>query len=184
MLAFQHWQAWAELSAEQMANAFELDEAYRKQERGEISGPQYFNHLRQQLQLHDIDDKEMIAGWNSVFPGEMIGMRKLLQDVSRRLPCYLFSNTNATHQEQWMKQFPEVVKPLKQLFLSHEIGLRKPEPEAFQHISSAINVPLDRILFFDDLLENVQAACSIGMQAVRVSKPQDVAAALENLRLV
>jgi putative hydrolase of the HAD superfamily len=39
-------------------------------------------------------------------------------------------------------------------------------------------VPIDRVLFFDDLAENVEGARAAGMQAVQVRSPVDVAAAL------
>ena len=55
------------------------------------------------------------------------------------------------------------------------MGLRKPEPAAFAAIASAIDVPLERILFFDDTRANADAARAVGMQAVHVRSLADIA---------
>ena len=58
------------------------------------------------------------------------------------------------------------------------MGLRKPEPAAFAAIAAAINVPLERILFFDDTRANVDGALAVGMQAVHVRSLADIKNAL------
>jgi putative hydrolase of the HAD superfamily len=59
--------------------------------------------------------------------------------------------------------------------------MRKPEPQAFAVISTAIGVSLDRILFFDDMRENVDGARAVGMQAVHVRSIEDIARAVQNV---
>ena len=61
------------------------------------------------------------------------------------------------------------------------MGLRKPEPPAFEAIASEIGVPLERILFFDDTRVNVEGALAIGMQAVLVRSIADVEQAVAAL---
>ncbi len=64
------------------------------------------------------------------------------------------------------------------IFASHEIGLRKPEKRAFEHIATVIGVRVGSILFFDDLLENIEGARAAGLEAVQVRGPADVRDAL------
>jgi len=40
--------------------------------------------------------------------------------------------------------------------VSSTIGLRKPEAEAYDYVVRAIGVSADRIVFFDDSLENIE----------------------------
>jgi beta-phosphoglucomutase-like phosphatase (HAD superfamily) len=68
-----------------------------------------------------------------------------------------------------------------QVFLSFELGLRKPERAAFEAIAAAIGVPLNRIRFFDDTPASVEGARAIGMPAVLVRSPADVVTALAAL---
>jgi putative hydrolase of the HAD superfamily len=58
------------------------------------------------------------------------------------------------------------------------MGWRKPEPEAFEHVSREIGVPLERILFLDDTVANLEGARALGMKTVHVRSPRDVVRAL------
>ena len=78
-------------------------------------------------------------------------------------------------------QFAEVLSHFRRIFLSSTIGLRKPDAEAYDHVVGAIGVPADRIVFFDDLSENIEGARERGLKAVLVTSPEDVAKALDAL---
>ena len=66
-----------------------------------------------------------------------------------------------------------------EVFVSSDLGLRKPEPEAFLAVARRIGLPLQAILFFDDTLENVHGARAVGMRAVHVRSSADIANALD-----
>ena len=67
------------------------------------------------------------------------------------------------------------------MFLSSTIGMRKPDAAAYDHVVRAIGVPAQRIVFFDDLAENIEGARARGLTAVHVRSSNDVAGALEAL---
>ena len=67
------------------------------------------------------------------------------------------------------------------VFVSSEIGHRKPERSAFEFVARSVGVPIESILFFDDTLENVEGALAAGFQAVHVRGPADVKTALVRL---
>src|SRR5437588_238105 len=69
----------------------------------------------------------------------------------------------------------------REIFLSSIIGLRKPDAAAYDHVVKAIGVPAHRIVFFDDLAENIEGAQARGLTAVHVTSPEDVADALAAL---
>jgi glucose-1-phosphatase len=77
--------------------------------------------------------------------------------------------------------FPAIVAAFNRVFVSSDIGLRKPERAAFEFIANAIAVPKEAILFFDDLSENVAGARDVGLQAVHVRSSADVRKALLQL---
>ncbi len=85
------------------------------------------------------------------------------------------------HYAHWGPGHAGLMQRFKRLFLSFEMGLRKPEALAFAQIAREIGVPMGRILFFDDTAENVDAALALGMQAVLVRGTGDVRAALAEL---
>jgi len=176
--AFRAWQPISRLSLEGIAAAFKFDAPYERHERGEIGAPEYFDHLCSTLSLAK-DHARVKEGWNSIYIGEIAETTAMLRFARKRLPCHAFTNTNATHQAAWSAQFPAVVNSLDRIFASHEIGHRKPEKRAFEHIANALGVPTGAMLFFDDLAENVAGARSAGLQAVHVRSPDDVRRALQ-----
>jgi glucose-1-phosphatase len=175
--------AWAQHAAcepAQLAQRFLRDELYHQHEKGEISDEAFFAGLRSSLGV-DISDAQFVEGWNAIFVGEMPGINRLLAHAAKRLPLYAFSNTNAPHVAYFSEQFAEVLSHFREIFVSSGIGLRKPDAEAYDHVVQAIGHPADRIVFFDDLVENIEGARQRGLKAVLVTSPDDVAKALEAL---
>jgi putative hydrolase of the HAD superfamily len=176
--AFAHWQARSRLPAEHLRERFGADEPYEQHETGAIDSQAYFAHLREHLQL-EADSAFIHEGWNSIFVAEIPETVRMLQAIRSRVRCYALSNTNAVHLAHMQREFPQVLSQFEKVFVSHEIGHRKPNPHAFDHVVREIGVAPGEILFFDDLAENVQAARECGLQAVQVHGPADVREALQ-----
>jgi len=129
----------------------------------------------------ELSDAQFLEGWNKIFAGEMPGIAQLLERAAQRLPLYAFSNTNGAHAEHFSQAYADVLGHFREIFLSSSIGLRKPDAAAYDHVVKAIGVPAQRIVFFDDLAENIEGARARGLKAVHVKSAADVAAALEAL---
>ena len=121
-----------------------------------------------------ISDAQFIDGWNAIYIREVPGIAVLLQRLKEKVPLYAFTNSNPTHQQVWSERFAEVLSLFHTVFVSSELGKRKPEPEAFRVVAEAIGIPLSRIVFFDDTVENVEQARALGMPAVRVRSLADI----------
>ena len=156
------------------------DEFYQQHEKGEISDAEFFAALRALLGV-ELSDAQFLQGWNEIFAGEMPGIAPLLRRAAQRLPLYAFSNTNAAHVEHFSETYAGVLGHFREIFLSSAIGLRKPDAAAYDHVVKAIGVPASRIVFFDDLAENIDGARACGLTAVHVTSPDDVAHALAAL---
>jgi glucose-1-phosphatase len=156
------------------------DEFYQQHERGEISDAEFFAALRALLGV-ELSDAQFLEGWNKIFAGEMPGIAELLARAAQRLPLYAFSNTNGPHVDYFSQRYADVLGHFREMFLSSSIGLRKPDAQAYDHVVKAIGVPAERIVFFDDLAENIVGAHERGLIAVHVTSPDDVANALAAL---
>lgn len=181
--AFDAWARYSSLSAAEIASAFEFDAAYEQHERGQIPSAEYFQHLASVLRL-TATIEQIEEGWNAIFVGEFVETTRLVRTARAKLPCYAFTNTNPSHMAHWPMLYPAVASAFDRIFASHEIGLRKPEPEAFEWICRAVQLPPESLLFFDDLPENVHAADATGLQCVRVRFPRDVAVVLHARGLI
>jgi HAD superfamily hydrolase (TIGR01549 family) len=174
------WAGYADCEPAHLLGRFARDEIYRRHETGEISDAEFFAGLRSLLGI-EISDAQFLEGWNAIFAGEMPGIAPLLARAADHLPLFAFSNTNGAHAEHFTQAFAGVLRHFRNVFLSSEIGLRKPDAAAYDHVVRAIGVPAQRIVFFDDLLENIEGARARGLTAVHVRAPDDVANAIAAL---
>jgi len=176
-LALRSWGEHSRLSIDEMRSRSVMDAAYEQHERGELDASEYFQHLRTVFEL-DGNDEDIARGWNSIYVGDIAETVRDILSVRDRLPCYAFTNSNTTHQISWTAAYPEVVAAFHRIFVSSELGLRKPERAAFDAIADATGTRSAATLFFDDTTENVVGALAAGLQAVHVRSPSDVRDAL------
>ena len=180
---FAHWAKYAPISAPQIRDSFVFDDTYHRYERGETDDATFFEHVRRTLDL-DASDEQILAGWNAVFVAQNQDVLGMVRQVSRLRPSYAFTNTSSSHQNAWSTAYPDVVEAFQRIFSSAEMGLRKPDRVAFEAVTDAIGCAPGAILFFDDLPSNVAGARAAGLQAVRVSGPQDVRSGLQAVGLL
>ena len=177
---FTCWASHANCDVASFRGRAVFDEPYKRYERGQTEIEDYFRHLRTLLGI-DISDAQFLEGWNSIFVGEMPGISGLLKAARAKVPLYAFTNTNRAHEVCWRVQFADVLSHFTEIFVSSTIGLRKPDAAAYDHVVKAIGVPAGRILFFDDVLENIEGAEAHGLQAVQVRTTHEVEAALAGI---
>ena len=72
----------------------------------------------------------------------------------------------------------------EKIFTSHEIGARKPEPEAFQTVLDYLDIEPGKVAFFDDSPKNVQGANAVGINGFVTTSHLDVVAGLQSNGLV
>ncbi len=158
----------------------------------EVCAGEPFRHLNRSFQSGDISSaafNEGLAGMSSGqytaaeiarvndawILGEYPGVTTVLTQLkSAGVTIAVFSNTNSVHwarMPRWavMESFPR-------LFASQEIGAVKPDEAAYVHVETELGVGAESILFFDDLIENVNAACERGWDAVQIDHTGDTAA--------
>ena len=174
------WAGHAGCQSSDMAERFVRDESYKHHEIGTISDEAYFDSLRRGLGI-SISDEQFLEGWNAIFAGEMEGIAPLLDRAAKHFPLYVYSNTNRPHIAYFTQVHAHTLKPFRELYYSSSIGHRKPDAAGFDHVVGAIGNPASRIVFFDDLADNVEAARACGLKAVHVTSSRDVADALDAL---
>lgn len=177
---FGAWAAQASRDPAALAGRFAFDEAYEQFERGELDPAGYFAALRSSLGL-PLPDADFAAGWSGLSLAPVTGMIELLAAAARRFPLYAFTNSNPPHQRIWTARFGAELSIFRSVFVSSELGMRKPDPAAFMTVARKAGFPPAEILFFDDTAANVAGAQAAGMQAVLVRSTRDVRQALLRL---
>ena len=152
--ALAAWSRHSRLDDARLRATFHWDEPFLRHETGRLSNAGYFAHLRELLQL-ECDEATVQAGFNAILVAEIEDTVRLVEQVRRRVPCYAISNTNDAHVAEIRRAFPALLPRFDHVFASHEIGHRKPQPEAFRHVLTEIGAPPQEVLLFDDLPANV-----------------------------
>ena len=119
----------------------------------------------------DTPAEQLKQAWNAIlldFPEYRLNfLESLAQAGNYRL--FLLSNTNElhiAHVEEYMgkSRFDRFKNCFESFCLSHEMQMRKPEPEIFHYMLDRFNLNPAETYFVDDNLENVQAAAQLGIQ--------------------
>ena len=147
-------------------------------ERGEMSSDELYRIFREELGYRGSFPKFKTL-WCDHFTLER-RTAALLKKVSRWVPTYLLSNTHALHYD-FIKTKYAFTKCVRGAALSHELGMRKPEPRIFKAALKMAGVRPSQAVFIDDLEPNVEAARKAGLQAIRYRGPEDLRRRLESL---
>jgi len=91
------------------------------------------------------------------------GHRAAAARAARRIPLLRLLHTNPAHVAHFSHHHAELLRAFRELFVSSTIGLRKPDAESYDHVVQRIGVPAGRIVFFDDLIENIEGARARGL---------------------
>ena len=138
---------------------------------GQISAEEFRDELRELGGL-SLSDAQIDHAWNAMlgdFPASRID---LLQGLSAIYRLFLLSNTNSIHYPAYIERLRKDhgIDSLDHLFenayLSHEIGLRKPDTAAFQLIINENQLDPAATFFIDDSAQHVEGAIKAGLHAV------------------
>ncbi|AIN19825.1 HAD hydrolase, IA, variant 3 family protein [Yersinia rochesterensis] len=163
---------WSKLSSVPLATLserFTMGEVFQQHERGEISDEDFARQLSDEMGL-SLSFEQFAEGWQAVFVAlrpEVITIMQKLRAEGHRV--VVLSNTNRLHCNYWPQHYPEVAAAADHLYLSQDLGMRKPEARIYQHVLSAENIPAEQAVFFDDVEANIVAARIEGITGIHVT---------------
>lgn len=136
-------------------------------ETGRISSQHFINKLKDFLPAR-VSPNEVVTAWNAMILHFQPQKLDLLASLSRTTPLYLLSNTNDIHMEKVRRRLAlHTNHPLEHFFqkvyLSQEIGRRKPDSETFSFVCSDAGIVPERTLFIDDSEQHILGAQRIGL---------------------
>lgn len=156
-----------------LENAFSKTEQidlFDKLEEGKISEEIFLTEFKN-LTTKKHSNKEIIDAWNSILLDLPIERIELLKNLGKKYRLFLFSNTNSMHIKEVYNILNRTygirnLNPyFEKIYLSNELGIRKPKVEGFQKIITSHNLKLNETLFIDDSLQHISGAKEAGLQA-------------------
>lgn len=145
----------------------DLEQLNQQFERGKVTEVQFMIGLKKIIPNASIDD--LRAAWNSVLIDFPLRRLEFLELLKRKYRLFLLSNTDEIHISKFEHKAGatfarEFYQCFEKVYFSFEIGIRKPDPEAFKYIINKHDLSTKRTLFIDDKKVNTDIAASLGMQ--------------------
>jgi HAD superfamily hydrolase (TIGR01509 family) len=103
------------------------------------------------------------AAWCEPYSWPMPGMAALVEALSASQRLVLLSNVDHDYWQVVRAAHPEL-RHFEALLVSCDLGVAKPDPEAFLRASEAAGADPARCLFVDDTRANVEAAQALGFR--------------------
>jgi HAD superfamily hydrolase (TIGR01509 family) len=135
-------------------------------ETGMISSNEFLKALQKETKNANINQVE--KAWNAMLldlPEERV---QLIRKLKNNHSVYLLSNTNAIHIDAIKKQLGKrkwlaFCKLFDRIYLSHELGLRKPNVKIFEYILKEQKLKAEEVFFIDDSPQHIASAKKIGI---------------------
>ena len=174
---------WAEAAGVDKAvfyDHWQLDDAYEAHETGDLDFADYTTHLSKTLRV-SMSDAAWREGWNALWTAPYGDVAALLPALKERFRLRAYSNTNAVHAESFLQRYPDIFQHFEQLYLSHEVGCRKPAPESFLKVCKLMQCSPSQVIFLDDTKENIAGAAAAGLTAYLTRSQSEVVETLISL---
>jgi len=154
----------------------------RRFERGWCGVSEFIEGVREELGFRVSAERlrEAFEGWDK---GPMPGAAELLSRLKGHYQLACLSNNEEIHWNRLRREF-RVDRFFDRCYLSHLLGMIKPDPEIYQYVIDDLGIEPERILFFDDNPECVEGAREAGMTACQARGITEVASRLEELDLM
>lgn len=132
-------------------------------EKGQISSEAFRNHVKTCFST-PINDSAIDKAWNAMLldlPAERL---HLLQQLKTKHRIFLLSNTNDIHIQyinNYLKEtfgINDLSGYFEKVYLSYEVGMRKPDAEIFELVLSENNLNPNETLFIDDSIQHIEGA--------------------------
>ena len=135
---------------------------------GEISPIEFLTELSKRTQK-DLSLLEIKDAWNAIIGPYNKRIIPLLRSLKKEYKLFVLSNTNAIHidkaNEEWNKISSLSMKSFfVKVYLSHEIGDRKPNGSVFKNLCAEQNLKPSETLFIDDSIQHIESAQQMGLK--------------------
>jgi len=164
---------------EEIYSQHECDPIFENLETGKISEEDFCLALKKYTK-ESVTNKEIADAWNSILLDFRLSSLNSLKKLKNKYSLFLLSNTNTIHQQAFNKIFENTVGEgsfnsfFDKAYYSHEIGLRKPNADAYQYILQENNLQPYETLFIDDTPGNIEGAKAVGMPTILLTKEMKI----------
>lgn len=149
---------------------------FKLYETGKIDTDTFIQSIKAELK-GIATDEEIVSAWNNMILNVTPDRISILKQLRKSYKLFILSNTNELHIKEFKSIFEkdhpaEIWENLfDKIYYSHEIGLRKPNAEAWQHILDEQQLKAEETIFIDDTRMHFKTAEDMGMKSILTNKP-------------
>jgi epoxide hydrolase-like predicted phosphatase len=168
------WSDYSRIPLANLQKSFVMGEAFQQHERGQISDEDFAAAVCKEMDM-PLSFEQFAAGWQAVFVAlrpEVIALMKQLREQGHRV--VVLSNTNRLHTTFWPGEYPQIAEAADKIYLSQEMGMRKPDVEIYQKLLETEGFSAEQAIFFDDNADNIKGAQRLGITSILVTGKQTV----------
>lgn len=150
----------------------DFEEVFNRFEVGQITEKQFYDGLSTLAGINP-EYAKMRKAWNAMLGDLPLHRLDLAHSLRSSYRVFLLSNTNETHisfvwnllsERYGIDQFEE--KFFDRVYYSHDIGMRKPNPEIYNYVLENEDIEAAESIFIDDSILNVEGARRVGIHGV------------------
>lgn len=144
-------------------------------ETGRISTSEFIAALQNASSI-PLSEQQITDAWNAMLMDFPIRRLQILQQLRIHHDLVLLSNTNEIHEVAFNKilmdsfTIPNIGVFFDKVYLSHRVGMRKPNREIFQQILNDTGFDPSKTLFIDDSPQHIEGAKALGIQTIYLGK--------------
>jgi len=147
-------------------------------ETGDITAEKFLTEL--QKETHNASINQVSEAWNAMLLDLPENRLTLIQSLKKEYSIYLLSNTNTLHIDAFKKKLGKVkwkkfCNLFDKMYLSHELGLRKPNAAIFEYILEKQNLKPQEVFFIDDSPEHIEGANKLGIKTYHLKNGEEIA---------
>lgn len=166
--------ALTELSSAADVKKIQTSGILEKIECGQINGEEFFTGV-QDILHKKLDKEKFLAAWNAILLDYKPRRIEVLHELKQTHKLFLLSNTNEIHYKTFSKKLWDEYKItfddlFEKTYLSHEMGMIKPDKNIYQQVLDEQNLVPEKTLFIEDTEINARAAETLGIQTLLIPR--------------
>ena len=148
-------------------------------ETGEISAKKFLKELQKETNNASIN--QVSEAWNAMLLDLPENRLAFIRCLKKEYSIYLLSNTNSIHIDAFKKkigasQWIKFCNLFEKMYLSYELGLRKPNVAIFKHILNEQSLKPQEVFFIDDSPQHIEGANKLGIITYHLQNGEEITA--------
>lgn len=155
------------------------NEFFIRFETGKVTPDQLRDYIRKKLKK-ELTDNEINDAWCAMILDIPESRIETLLRLRYNYRIILLSNTNQLHEKLILPRLNreigfEFLSLFDRYYLSHHIGMRKPNADIYEHVLTDAGLRNSETLFIDDTELNIDTAAGLGIRSFYLNSGSDIA---------